>query len=392
MKTPIKCLCLGLGAVALLHSGRLNAALLAYDGFNYPTAGASVVGQVDAGPNASFGWNGGWGDNTAQMNTGTQGPVYVNASGLTYSKGGKSLVVSGGMVEQTDSDTYLPFRLLTTPVGGTGDLSATPSTIWVSFLSRSYGRSTTTPQFDPTLATSTNYLLWGTETGVNSSSPPTAGNATYIGGARSATGNFFIGGTGGSSIANFTGSALSGDVHLIVQRINFGGGTTGSSMRVDSWFDPTPGVDPSTNPASFTSTVTGSSAANLQFAGILFRGDESGKGAYDEIRIGETALDVLPVAPVAGDFDGDGDVDGADFVAWQTNFPKLSDATKAHGDDDGDGDVDGADFDAWQNSFPSAAGLTPVPEPGALLLTLLATFGFGAVRILPRRSSRKRVD
>src|SRR5262249_16207911 len=45
-----------------------------------------------------------------------------------------------------------------------------------------------------------------------------------------------------------------------------------------------------------------------------------------------------------GDFDGDGDVDGADFVAWQTHFPTASGATRADGDADGDGDVDGADF------------------------------------------------
>jgi ELWxxDGT repeat protein len=56
--------------------------------------------------------------------------------------------------------------------------------------------------------------------------------------------------------------------------------------------------------------------------------------------------------PHPGDFDTDGDVDGADFVAWQTNFPKPSGATFAQGDADGDGDVDGADFVVWQTNFP----------------------------------------
>jgi hypothetical protein len=58
---------------------------------------------------------------------------------------------------------------------------------------------------------------------------------------------------------------------------------------------------------------------------------------------------------VAGDFDFDGDVDGADFCIWQTNFPMASGATQATGDADGDGDVDGADFVVWQTNFPTAA-------------------------------------
>jgi hypothetical protein len=82
-----------------------------------------------------------------------------------------------------------------------------------------------------------------------------------------------------------------------------------------------------------------------------------------------------------GDFDGDGDVDGADFVAWQTNFPKASGATLAQGDADGDGDVDGADFVVWQTNFPYSPGpgAAPVPEPAAWML-LVAAFSAAAVK------------
>jgi ELWxxDGT repeat protein len=75
-----------------------------------------------------------------------------------------------------------------------------------------------------------------------------------------------------------------------------------------------------------------------------------------------------------GDFDGDGDVDGADFVAWQTNYPKPSGASLAEGDANGDGKVDGADFAVWQDSFSSTpnGGSSPVPEPSTALLTLTA--------------------
>ena len=68
-----------------------------------------------------------------------------------------------------------------------------------------------------------------------------------------------------------------------------------------------------------------------------------------------------------GDFDSDGDVDGADFVAWQQHFPTSTGATLADGDADGDGDVDGADFVVWQQNFPftPGPGTSPVPEPGS---------------------------
>jgi hypothetical protein len=80
---------------------------------------------------------------------------------------------------------------------------------------------------------------------------------------------------------------------------------------------------------------------------------------------------LLPTTP--GDFDGDGDVDGADFVVWQTHFPLASGATLAAGDADGDGDVDGADFVVWQTHFPTTGpgAASAVPEPGPLWLILL---------------------
>jgi hypothetical protein len=79
-------------------------------------------------------------------------------------------------------------------------------------------------------------------------------------------------------------------------------------------------------------------------------------------------------AAKGGDFDLDGDVDGADFVAWQSNFPKATGATWAQGDADRDGDVDGADFVIWQTNFPlsPAPSAAPVPEPDAAWLAMIA--------------------
>jgi hypothetical protein len=96
------------------------------------------------------------------------------------------------------------------------------------------------------------------------------------------------------------------------------------------------------------------------------------------------SVDSISIEPASqpGDFDADGDVDGADFIAWQTNFPLESGATSTQGDADGDNDVDGADFAVWQTNFPfsPSAGASPVPEPAAFVLAFIAAAACYAVR------------
>jgi len=78
-------------------------------------------------------------------------------------------------------------------------------------------------------------------------------------------------------------------------------------------------------------------------------------------------------AGFSADFDGDGDVDGDDLDQWEGDF-----ANNGNSDANGDGDSDGADFLAWQRQFGSGVSplsggaVTAVPEPGALLLSMLA--------------------
>lgn len=81
----------------------------------------------------------------------------------------------------------------------------------------------------------------------------------------------------------------------------------------------------------------------------------------------EVVITAIPPPLVPGDFDGDGNVDAADFAVWQANFPKDAAGTLGSGDADGDGDVDGADFVVWQThlSAASSAGVAAVPEPAA---------------------------
>jgi hypothetical protein len=86
------------------------------------------------------------------------------------------------------------------------------------------------------------------------------------------------------------------------------------------------------------------------------------------------SLSVTLVAAREADFNGDGDVDGDDFLAWQGGFRTTSGAAKADGDFDNDGDVDGDDFLGWQAEFGSGGGsaIEAVPEPSAAILLMMA--------------------
>ncbi len=80
---------------------------------------------------------------------------------------------------------------------------------------------------------------------------------------------------------------------------------------------------------------------------------------------------------VLGDANGDGNVDGTDFLIWNDNkFTSGKDWTE--GDFTGDGIVDGSDFLAWNdNKFTSTNGiLQSVPEPVSSVLVGLAWLGF----------------
>jgi hypothetical protein len=117
--------------------------------------------------------------------------------------------------------------------------------------------------------------------------------------------------------------------------------------------------------------LLGSAVASASGNVLVYINDSPGTGtAY------RTWLDgvAYKASAIPGDFDSDGDVDGADFVAWQTNFPKATGAILAEGDADNDGDVDGADFVVWQTNFPFTPGpaVAPVPEPSAAVLAAIA--------------------
>jgi hypothetical protein len=94
-------------------------------------------------------------------------------------------------------------------------------------------------------------------------------------------------------------------------------------------------------------------------------------------------ISVVLAEPVAGDFDGDGAVDGIDFLVWQRDLG----ATVVPGtgaDANRDGRIDANDLEAWQAGFNEASAfansgpaVSSAPEPVGCTLALLAMLVVG---------------
>jgi hypothetical protein len=95
------------------------------------------------------------------------------------------------------------------------------------------------------------------------------------------------------------------------------------------------------NPAAATTTV------NLQYAGTYVLRLSASDGQLTGYRDVTVTMD----GDLSADFNGDGRVDGVDFLVWQSHYPTASGATKATGDTNGDGKVDGVDFLDWQVGY-----------------------------------------
>jgi len=86
-----------------------------------------------------------------------------------------------------------------------------------------------------------------------------------------------------------------------------------------------------------------------------------------------------PASGDNADFNGDGVVDGGDFLAWQRGFGTIGGVELEHGDANDDGQVDAADLNAWSAAFGTGATppnvsspATAVPEPATVSLGVSA--------------------
>jgi hypothetical protein len=99
----------------------------------------------------------------------------------------------------------------------------------------------------------------------------------------------------------------------------------------------------------------------------------------------------VPTFYLAGDYDDDRDVDGADFLIWQQQLGAAVLKNTA-ADGDGNGYVDAADLAVWQADFGEqfsggVAAQTPIPEP-----TTIALLAIGSCLATAKRFIRGKIS
>jgi hypothetical protein len=127
--------------------------------------------------------------------------------------------------------------------------------------------------------------------------------------------------------------------------------------------------DPNGKPAEPQVTATDTQFTS-GMAGLAYAEDDFGtSGIYRYVMAQDTPI--VDSNPSNGDFDGDNDVDGADFLIWQRGFGLTGQPDATTGDADDDGDVDDADLALWVSHFggtPAVVALGAIPEPASLAL------------------------
>jgi prepilin-type N-terminal cleavage/methylation domain-containing protein/prepilin-type processing-associated H-X9-DG protein len=94
----------------------------------------------------------------------------------------------------------------------------------------------------------------------------------------------------------------------------------------------------------------------------------------------------LFAVPIAGDYDGNGVVEAADYDQWKSAFGAVVNPAGSGADGNGDGIVDAADYTIWRDQLATggAGGLDAhaVPEPSTLTLigSILTMLGAGGMR------------
>ncbi|MEM6330181.1 MAG: LamG-like jellyroll fold domain-containing protein, partial [Planctomycetota bacterium] len=109
--------------------------------------------------------------------------------------------------------------------------------------------------------------------------------------------------------------------------------------------------------------------------------------------LSQAIIEYLDAGGLAGDFNGDSVVDGADYALWRNNLGTGFDLS-GNGDETGasSGVVDQADYLLWLSSFgapgPAPLGVAAAPEPGSLALAAAGLLPVG-VLVGRRRTGRR---
>jgi hypothetical protein len=362
-----------LGVCAMLASSSCAFAVqLYYDPFNIgpdPAAGQYTVGPV-SGQNPTIGptpfFTGAWSTQVDAANGAVQ------ASGLSY----LGVPAPGG--SQVANPNSRPQRSLSTPW-----TSTTTGTYYLGFFAN-FGQGAGTAGNDMgyraiefrgdagAFQFNIAYNTYSSAIGPQQQDPTTA--QMFLG----LNGDHILDGAPDS----FTRDGLT---HLLVVRFNLSATTASDSISV--YLDPTNSVEPDLPAAS----VSGIDFTFSSMGGMTLFGGSGTFPALDELRVGTTFADAVPIFPVPGDTDGDGDVDLIDYQHIFDNFNKTGqdtlhgDVALSNGTQGTDGKVDLGDLHLWKSHYPfpgagsgSTLGTGSVPEPSSLKLMLtVAAVGLG---------------
>jgi hypothetical protein len=139
--------------------------------------------------------------------------------------------------------------------------------------------------------------------------------------------------------------------------------------------------DPAGKPAEPQATAFDTTFTS-GFAGLAFAEDQDGTaGIYRYAAAQDTPF--VDLNPSNGDFNGDGTVDGADFLIWQRGFGLSGQPDGTTGDANADGNVNAADLAIWESRFggaPAVASVGAVPEPASLAMLAAGALALAGVR------------
>lgn len=167
------------------------------------------------------------------------------------------------------------------------------------------------------------------------------------------------------------------------------GGTSPSKPRVMIYDMSNPALPLAERKIAEASALPAALGPNANASGQIKFGAINGKTATlyaMSTNNGIQAFTLSLETPVVddADFNGDGVVDGADFLTWQTGFGLSGQIDKSTGDADGDGNVNDADLAIWTTQFGTTttppATVSAVPEPATLALAAMGVAGLAAWR------------
>jgi len=203
-----------------------------------------------------------------------------------------------------------------------------------------------------------------------------AGGTTVFSGANSFTGGVTV--EGGTLTASGAAATLgAGNVTVTGGNISISSGVT-NAIADTATLSLLGGGTAGVADIAFADLGAG---INERVAALLLNGAPQANGTYgsaassatfklDEYFTGSGILTVGP-AGVPGDYNGNGIVDGADYVLWRKGGPLQNEV-------DNPGTVNAADYDAWRARFGNTSGSgselesgAAVPEPSAVLMVML---------------------